>query len=472
MRLLARLWLGGDFSITRETITSRKQSSNFRFEKTLPLLGLSLPINSHKLLLWLVNSLVYIASSFTTSELETFWYSDETRQLLLNKEHRKNNKLPRGAGGLTQYGKKMVRSCCQLIDNVACHRPIGLLTNTLPSMSRELLDVATEKWSEICRQFNQELTRELIRHGLPSNYCFVTEWQAKRQALHMHIVFIASNRTGKLKGSDYPITKQWYKETWQRVLNNVLGFEFDCSAATRIERVKYSVGAYMSKYMSKGDSPKRISAMQTCTQYDTELMQTSTQNGTKCDTEQRRDAMPASNADIGVCNESSNADMHICITESSVELSQHCQSIPLAKHPSAWWGASTKLKRKVREAVLNISIKISEDAHFHRQDGFIAWLEPALKIANNLDSYWQKIVVVGCGIPMGITGRMKPKGNYLEMFKMFTIGTDLSRQKIMTDSDYWRWRYKRDGCNPDHDQQATQEWIYDKYSVAISYGLP
>ncbi len=112
----------------------------------------------------------------------------------------------------------------------------------------------------------------LKRRGLDSDWVDVTEVQAKRWrrrkevALHLHYL-----HQGRVPGTTYshpgvaaldPSTK-WaihpreIRAIWQRLLENLLGVEVDCTSATRIEQVKLNAAHYLAKYMSKGGSLTR-----------------------------------------------------------------------------------------------------------------------------------------------------------------------------------------------------------------------
>lgn len=166
---------------------------------------------------------------------------------------RRKRVTKRGSKGITSYGKKMVRSGVTLLEEKHGRSRLGFLTLTVPTLSPEKYPEMVRLWPESLRQYKQELSRELQRHGLDSNLVYSTEIQEKRfwrygVALpHAHVVFQA-----RAKGKHYPISTQWYANAWGRILSNLLDCPVDTSAATRIERPRKSVAAYLSKYMSKG----------------------------------------------------------------------------------------------------------------------------------------------------------------------------------------------------------------------------
>lgn len=456
IRILTRLWPSGDFTIYPEPkVLPPKDDST---------LGLSLPNNSHN-------------SSETT--IDSVNPGGETPTVAVKP---RINKAPRGSGGLTTYGAKMIRSACQLIQEKAEQRPVAMLTLTLPSMDTDQLAKANKSWSEIMRQFNQELRRELERAGLPLDYVYATEWQ-KRGALHAHIVFIASQNKVITSASQYPISKSWFKETWQRILSNVLNENYNCNAATRIEKVKTAVGAYMSKYLSKGDKPKRKKSK--CILLDETLPDVEQMSDDKimhiCDasiddtlfctlqTSVREYVMSFEDEDIEHRRHAKEF-MQTCIDAMNERRHQSANTLQIC-HPSSWWGANKELKRQVLDRVETWSRKIQTKAYFSAKTSKDKWLEYAQRIVDKIPTYWNKIVTAGNDFPRAISGRMRLDGSWRESASKHFFGVDITEKAIIRNDDYWRWRYKRDGCNPEQDSLAKSEWIRKHYRASVTYGL-
>lgn len=343
----------------------------------------------------------------------------------------------RGSKGLTSKGAVKLRSACQILEEKANGRPIALLTLTLPSMSKQMLNFAAENWGEIMRQFTQELKRELQRVGLPDDWAYCTEWQEERGALHAHIVFIASQRKKITSADQYPLGKQWFKTVWKRVLKNVLGGDFDCKAATRIEKVKTSVGAYMSKYMSKGDKKKNESK-----ESKTVVRQLS---------DWEIEQLSKHDIDIPVETIDTMAD------DVTIE--------DVKPHPSAWWGSCMDLKKEVKKRVEVWEIKISNavtlKCSVHDQ-----WLEAAEKIVTKLDCYWIKIVQSQDGIPRGVAGRLRQKNNWKEKAYNAIFGKFLA-PPFSLKNPYWQWRYQRDKCSFHQDRFAELDWMKKQNSGSV-----
>jgi hypothetical protein len=169
----------------------------------------------------------------------------------------------RGLSGISSRGKKMVRSAAVLLEEVRSKQNLTFGTCTLPACDSAGLEKLNSNWSEICRQFFQELTRYLEKKGLPTDYVQVTEVQPKRLkernefALHLH--WLCTGKKTRYEG--WQIIPMDIRNIWQRIIINTLGYVVDCFASTRIEGVKYSVAKYLSKYVSKGSVLDLVDSM-------------------------------------------------------------------------------------------------------------------------------------------------------------------------------------------------------------------
>jgi len=159
----------------------------------------------------------------------------------------------RGLNGITAYGKRMVKSACAILQKRHGHQNLTFGTLTLPALMQGQLLMVSESWGYLKSRFSEELSRLLRRRGLDSDWVDVTEIQAKRWrrrkevALHLHYL-----HQGRRPGEDWAIKPSEIRDIWQRLLENLLGVEVDCTAATRIEQVRLDASHYLSKYMSKG----------------------------------------------------------------------------------------------------------------------------------------------------------------------------------------------------------------------------
>lgn len=167
-----------------------------------------------------------------------------------------HKRKPRGSGGITSYGKRMLRNGCYLLEQWAGKRNIAMVTCTLPPGPDGFEQAFSNQWAEIVRIFTQWLHRRLKAAGGCPWVLGCTEVQPQRQArdgglpLHLHVVFQA--RVGK----QYTLTPSDICAAWERAVvacipqSECLSFE----ASTRIEGVKKSVTRYLSKYISKGST--------------------------------------------------------------------------------------------------------------------------------------------------------------------------------------------------------------------------
>jgi hypothetical protein len=161
----------------------------------------------------------------------------------------------RGQGGITSLGKRKVRSACALLDKSFRRRCATLGTCTIPGVTDQETEILDDNWSEIVRQFMQEIKRQLERRGCKNlEYVLVSEIQENRYRVHkvvgLHIHFLIQGRN---KPSDpWAISKEDLRRIWQRIIENFLKRPVDCSAATRVESPRKSLGKEMGKYISKG----------------------------------------------------------------------------------------------------------------------------------------------------------------------------------------------------------------------------
>lgn len=167
----------------------------------------------------------------------------------------------RGAKGLSSYGGRMVRSSVFVLQRKYGRKRLGLMTMTLPSLSDDLLWLLIYDWSELVRQFLQELGREVERAGGVADWVGVTEIQPKRfqktgmPVTHLHLCYVA--HSGNF---------QWYvsaskiRSIWSRLILNRLNYylpdlpltEVNCQAAVNLQGCKKDPSSELAKYLSKG----------------------------------------------------------------------------------------------------------------------------------------------------------------------------------------------------------------------------
>jgi hypothetical protein len=173
-----------------------------------------------------------------------------------------NRRTPRGQSGLTSYGKNMVENACYRLEQKYSSSRLGFLTLTLPGLREDLLILLAHDWSEVVRQFFQELQRSLSKKNpqIADQFVGVTEIQPNRlaktgiPALHLHILYVAHGGD-----FDWYVTADQLRAIWRRVLIARLrhylpdeDIEIDTRAAVNCQKLKKSAGAELSKYLSKG----------------------------------------------------------------------------------------------------------------------------------------------------------------------------------------------------------------------------
>ena len=162
-----------------------------------------------------------------------------------------------GRGGITSYGKKMVRSGAVILQEEWGIGRTGFATLTLPSFPSEVEAVICEQWGDIVRCFFQEFKRHMQRCGGDERYVCVSEIQSERFqnrgeiGLHLHFIYKARPRA---RGQDWYMSANWARETWRRILaNRIRDICADIPLPRcELEMVRKSASGYLGKYMSKG----------------------------------------------------------------------------------------------------------------------------------------------------------------------------------------------------------------------------
>lgn len=168
--------------------------------------------------------------------------------------HRKTKRKRRGQRGISSRAKKMVRSCATVLEETYGQKRLVFLTLTLPdAMTDEEFKTVCLSWSDLIRQFWQQLERLLERKQLPKAHVFVNEIQEKRfrssgrVGLHCHGLYV-----GRHAGEQWAISYKTVNQLWARLLTNCIGRDIDCSKATEVDSLRKSCKAELGKYISKG----------------------------------------------------------------------------------------------------------------------------------------------------------------------------------------------------------------------------
>lgn len=167
---------------------------------------------------------------------------------------------PRGTGGMTSYGRRLLRNAVSRLESVHGNECLSFVTLTLPQLEYEEFWACSSNWSEIVRVFYQKLGRLLESRGLPKSYAGCTELQPERSetedvpALHLH--FVVCGRKGRREA--WRLRPSEFREVWASACSLYLFNQYDWSACENVQAVKYSAAAYLAKYVAKsgGCNPK------------------------------------------------------------------------------------------------------------------------------------------------------------------------------------------------------------------------
>lgn len=195
-----------------------------------PLIGLSLVSNSHK---------------------------ENNDEVVIDSKPNKR----RGLKGITSKGKRTIRNTAFLLQKTFGKKRLGFLTVTLPSFPDrpDLAYCLASDWSELVRQFTQEINRAIERKDKTALWTGCTEIQEKRLekygevAPHLHLVYLAHNGN-----FDWYITANEFRSIWKRIIEARIKhftseeIEVDTKASIDSKQVKQDAGNYLGKYMSKG----------------------------------------------------------------------------------------------------------------------------------------------------------------------------------------------------------------------------
>lgn len=173
-----------------------------------------------------------------------------------------SHKAPRGQTGLTRHGRRRVREAAWALENVFGRQNLALGTATLPELTDSQWGALCDGWVEVVRQFYQGLDREHRRWGVHLGRVGVVELQSRRGQKtgrfypHLHFVYVC-RLPGMAKGT-WLIDTARLRLLWFRAVNSVMpdgekiGYaRFLGSMDTHV--VRKSAGAYISKYMTKGN---------------------------------------------------------------------------------------------------------------------------------------------------------------------------------------------------------------------------
>jgi hypothetical protein len=166
-----------------------------------------------------------------------------------------SSELPRRNGfrGLTSKGKRAVKDSCAILE--AQRDCMSFWTVSLPDDALASI-AAGDLWPRFVAELRRLLVRRMASAGLPPHVIGVAELHPDRSQReqcplpHLHIVY-RSKRTSR---------RPWLmgKEAHTGLIAQALGvlgiYPASLAAASRVEKIRKSVGRYISKYISKAKS--------------------------------------------------------------------------------------------------------------------------------------------------------------------------------------------------------------------------
>lgn len=163
-------------------------------------------------------------------------------------------KKARGLKGLSRYGGRMLRNSIALLEREAGKDCLSFLTLTVPDCSAEDYRNLAGVWAEVWRQLQQWLKRKLKAARLPGEIVSVSEIQTKRyEATGLPVLHLHLLFQGRYgKKASWVIAPKAVRKAWKRIIKPYLPSASKWDSLENLQRIKRSAGAYMAKYMSKG----------------------------------------------------------------------------------------------------------------------------------------------------------------------------------------------------------------------------
>lgn len=173
-------------------------------------------------------------------------------------------RAPKGLKGISSHGRRMIRNGCWMLEREFGKGRCGFGTLTLPDLTDEDYINVCKHWGEIVNRFSKWAQRRLKARGVKKYIVYVTEFQEKRYVKtrkaypHLHLCYPARperNYRWYLPASDI-------RRAWQRVVESHCVQHYNFGASVDCVVVKKSLGAYLSKYLSKGagDIPRYLAS--------------------------------------------------------------------------------------------------------------------------------------------------------------------------------------------------------------------
>lgn len=171
-----------------------------------------------------------------------------------NSHRNSESRARQGLKGISGSAKRMLRSGTAILGRSIPRRWTTFATVTTPTITEDENAIVNAEWSEMVRQLEQQIKRELVRAGIKPEITYCVEVQEQRYtetgivALHLHLVF-----QGKLSDrSPWAITPARIDKFWRSQLERVLDRPVDVSAANKLHPPKKPLETEIGKYISKG----------------------------------------------------------------------------------------------------------------------------------------------------------------------------------------------------------------------------
>lgn len=161
---------------------------------------------------------------------------------------------PRGSGGLTKHGARLIRNGGALIERRYGTRCCSMFTGTFPRLTPDQWEIVRVNWAKAWDLFLRKVVYHLKENKLCPGVVACFEMQTERYqktgepGLHVHMLF-----QGRRKScGPWLIHRQLMQKLWKETWENFLPSSLRWNAACQTVRVAKSVAAYLGKYLSKG----------------------------------------------------------------------------------------------------------------------------------------------------------------------------------------------------------------------------
>lgn len=168
--------------------------------------------------------------------------------------HESPSRASYGLKGLTNKGRKMIRSGAFLLEQVLGKEDCAMITLTVPTLGKIDRVAVAKKWGTLTNRLVQYLSRELVTQGRKAAIIGCVEVQTGRLKkygegyLHLHLICPAHSNAGGFWAIEASALRTW----WASALERVIGHSLPHLPRVETAIVDRSVEAYLAKYLSKG----------------------------------------------------------------------------------------------------------------------------------------------------------------------------------------------------------------------------